>query len=657
MVLALIGMNWRAKHRAGGEALAESICPLCCQPTDPRLLTTHDLLPVIIGRVKRVAPAWRPEHGLCPVCAGIYQSHLSAQRSHVSLHTSTDPHTTFPYYHLDEETLLSQPERLPDYFTFTGAGVTMAFLDSGYYPHPDLTRSTAWTEQIDGWHRIPRRRWRALLEAAGLRLIEYADLTDDGEQIGVDTPSLWDGAGDSWHGQMTTCLAAGNGSLSQGRYRGYAPRAEIVAVKIGRGGGRIPEEDILRGLQWLLDKDRWQRYGVRVVNISVGGDFPQEWNVNPVCRAAHALAQRGVFVAAAAGNRGVDELLAPAQTPTVMTVGGVEDHNRRWQPRSLSSVEQLSLYHHNTGTVVYCHAPIRKPEILALGRWLPSPVLPPSHVFYEMTAIDHVRRVLRGEVGDLPADVLRKVGDDEEALSPDEIIVDVEHWMPEVWQGLRQRMNAHKWVHRHYQHVDGTSVAVTQASAVAAQMIEANPNLTGDDVRRLLLESALPLPHLTAPQTGARLLQPASAVATALRAPGGALAGYPVSGVVLSESELHKLLLHGRVAVQAPTGAYSGGCTVYLGLLAPRAHAVSVVGSFNRWQPDALPLQRAANGWWHTALHLPIGSYLYRFWVSDEEHLQGRWMRDPENPNTAESGYREAHSWLNVTQCGSTAQI
>ncbi len=630
-----------------GEVVTESTCPLCQQPTDPRLLATQELLPTIAARVARTLPTWRPEYGLCPVCASVYQSHLSAQRSHISLHTATDPHTTFPYYHLDEEMLLSQPERLPDYFTFSGAGVTMAFLDSGYYPHPDLTRSTTWMDNTADWNQIPRRRWRALLEAAGLRLVEYADLTDDGERVGLNTPSLWDGAGDSWHGQMTTCLAAGNGALSQGRYRGYAPQAEIVAIKIGRGGGRIPEEDILRGLQWLLDDDRWQRYGVRVVNISVGGDFPQEWNENPVCRAAHALAQRGVFVAAAAGNRGVDELLAPAQTPTVMTVGGVEDHNRRWRPHLRSNVEQLSLYHHNTGNVTYRHTLIRKPEILALGRWLPSPVLPPSHVFYEMTAIDHVRRVLRGEVGDLPVDVLRRSGFDEE-MSPDEIAVDVEHWMPEVWQGLRQRMNAHKWVHRHYQHVEGTSVAVTQVSAAAAQMIEANPNLTGDEVRRLLLASALPLPHLTPRQTGAGLLQPAAAVAAALRAPGGVLVGYPVSGGLLTESELRKLLLHGTVAIYAPAGEGVEGCIVYVGLLAPHAHAVSIIGSFNRWRPDALPLQRATNGWWHATLHLPVGSHLYRFWVSDDAHPHGHWLRDPENPDTAESGYREAHSLLTV---------
>ena len=42
----------------------------------------------------------------------------------------TDPPTTFPYYHPDEETVLGQTARLPDYATFGGQGVTIAFLDS-----------------------------------------------------------------------------------------------------------------------------------------------------------------------------------------------------------------------------------------------------------------------------------------------------------------------------------------------------------------------------------------------------------------------------------------------------------------------------------------------------------------------------------------------
>jgi len=629
--------------------VTETYCPRCRQACDPRILALAAALSsAIVELVTQATPGWRPADGLCPTCAAHFQQRIAQRRSHHSLHTTIEPHTTFPYYHRDEEHLLSQPERLPDYYTVTGAGVTMAFLDSGYYPHPDLTAGVAWSRNGLPWHQLPPARWRELVEAAGLRLVEYADLTDGGEHIGLDQPSLWDGAGDSWHGQMTTCLAAGNGALSEGRYRGYAPAAEILAVKIGRGGGRIPEEDILRGLEWLLEDDRWQRYGVRVINISVGGDFPEDWHTNPVCRAAHALAQRGVLVAAAAGNRGVDELLAPAQTPTVLTVGGVEDHNRQWRPAAPDEVATLSLYHHNSGKVTYRHAPIYKPELLALGRWLPAPVLPPSHVFYEMAAIDHVRRVLRAEEGDLPPSLPRHETVAEDDAPPDAIVVDPDFWMPEVWHGLRQRMNAHKWVHRYYQHVDGTSVAVTQASAVAAQIFQANPTLDGSAVRRLLIESALALPHLSSRQRGAGLLQPVRAVATALRAPGGALVGFPESGSVLRESELQKWLLHGTLSIHDGAAGCDDGRIVYFGLWLPQAVRVSLISVFNHWQPDALPLRRTTQGWWHVALRLPPGAHPYRFWVVDQTYVQGRWLRDPENPNTVESGYQDSHSQITL---------
>ena len=449
-------------------------------------------------------------------------------------------------------------------------------------------------------------------------------MTDDGEQVGLDVPSLWDSAGDSWHGQMTTAIAAGNGLLSGGRYCGYAPAASLLPIKIGRGGGRIPEEDILRGLTWLLRDDNWQRYGVRVVNISVGGDYPEPWQHNLVCRAAHALAQRGVLVAAAAGNRGVEELLAPAQTPTVLTVGGVDDRNVRWRSTTGADLAHIEPYHHNYGTVPWEHSLLRKPELLALARWLPSPILPPSPILRETYLIDRLRHVLQEE---------------EEAM------------MPEVWHALRRRMNAHKWAHPYYQHVDGTSVAVAQVSAVAAQMFAANPALGGDEVRQILVDSALPLAHLLPRQTGAGLLQPAAAVAAALRAPGGRLAGFPHSGVrmrehELREHELHKWAAQGTLAVLTLNEPPSATGIVYFGCYAPQADCVSLVGSFNHWLPYRLPLQPANSGWWHAAVQLPQGKHLYRYWLESGSGAStaGTWQRDYENPNSSESGYYDGHS-------------
>ncbi len=237
---------------------------------------------------------------------------------------------------------------------------------------------------------------------------------------------------------------------------------------------------------------------------------------------------------------------------------------------------------------------------------------------------------------------LHKAGDGAPQLDEEDQV------MPEVWHALRRRMNAHKWVHPYYQHVDGTSVAVAQVSAVAAQMAAANGRLAGDEVRRLLLATALPLPHLPAPQAGAGLLQPAQAVAAALRAAGGILQGLPVSGARLSEAELHKWAAQGKLPVLTLDELPQAAGAVYFGCFAPHAAAASLIGSFNHWQPGRLPLQPAGNGWWHAAVLLPAGAHAYRFWLERSDGMggavRGCWQCDDENPTRCESGYRDDHS-------------
>lgn len=502
---------------------------------------------------------------------------------------------------------------MADYSTFSAQGVTVAFLDSGYFPHPDLGGSLSQMDESG-------------------RLINYVDLSDGGERTGLDQPTLWDGEGYSWHGQMTSVIACGNGALSNGRYRGYAPAASILPIKIGRKDGRIPEEDILGGLNWLLRNENWARYNVRVLNISVGGDFVQPWDQNPVCLAAEKLIERGVFIAAAAGNSGRNALLAPAQSPNLVTVGGYDDHNRLWNPVSSEEARHLAIYHHNWAGTWVKGKLIAKPEILALGRYVPGPILPVSPVWREMETIAELRRVLEmdreiGRWGDRAELVATRLRDSE---------------LDHVERATRRAMNAHKWIHRHYQHVDGTSVAVAQVSAVAAQMAHANPKLTPIHMREILFKSALPLPISISGHTGHGILQPAVAVAEALRTGDGLLHAYPHSGRAIKKSELQKWQNLGKVE-----GAGAGSKTFYLGLWAPSAHAVSLISPINNWTPRQTPLQRAENGWWHTILAINGDAPMpYRFWVEDAEHPEGRWRNDPENPLRCESGFDLPHSLL-----------
>src|SRR5687767_8530287 len=77
-------------------------------------------------------------------------------------------------------------ERLNGDPEFSGRGVTIAFLDSGFYPHPDIAD----------------------------RVIEFHDLY--GEEISFADIAKPDGH--HWHGTQTAVSCAGNGSLSDGIY-------------------------------------------------------------------------------------------------------------------------------------------------------------------------------------------------------------------------------------------------------------------------------------------------------------------------------------------------------------------------------------------------------------------------------------------------------
>src|SRR5205085_6796575 len=130
--------------------------------------------------------------------------------------------------------VLSTPLRMDADERFTGRGVTIAFLDSGFYPHPDLTKPH---NRILAYHSIAAH---------------------EGDHTTLETPDP-----SSWHGMMTSVVAAGNGGLSNGFYRGIAPDSNVVLVKLAKTG-RISEKNIERGLQWVMEHR--EKYRIRVVN-------------------------------------------------------------------------------------------------------------------------------------------------------------------------------------------------------------------------------------------------------------------------------------------------------------------------------------------------------------------------------------------------------
>jgi serine protease AprX len=171
---------------------------------------------------------------------------------------------------------------------------------------------------------------------------------------------------DEGHGTMVAGVAAGAAT----GYTGVAPTARLVAVRTSDDQGCSLTSDILAGLDWILqNKDK---YGIRVVNLSMVGDTRTSFVTDPLNKAVEKLWFKGVVVVVAAGNSGtglgeVDMSEAPANDPFVITVGAL-DQNETADP-SDDQVPSWSSYGHTADGFA-------KPDISAPGRYLivPAPM-------------------------------------------------------------------------------------------------------------------------------------------------------------------------------------------------------------------------------------------------------------------------------------------
>jgi len=337
---------------------------------------------------------------------------------------------------------------------YTGKGVTIAFLDSGFTPHPDLT--------------LPESRIAA-----------YADITGDGAPLAPDGPP----EGWRWHGTQTSVSAAGNGRLSDGYYAGLARNARVVLGKVSRAG-KIAEEDIAAGIRWVLE--RKDELGIRVVSISLGGDVDVPYETNVVDRAAEDAIAKGLVVVVAAGNSGLADdprTVPPGNSPSVVTVGGYDDGNTLY-------TAPKDLYHSNYGPTA---DGVLKPEIIAPAQWVAAPILlgTPSEekalALCELAEAEDFQYLKRAERLALVA------GLDPALLSTSS---------REIRKAVAKLLRQSKTVAAHYQHVDGTSFAAPVVASVVAQMLEANPRLTPAAVKHLLISTADRLPGASAVRQG-----------------------------------------------------------------------------------------------------------------------------------------------------------
>jgi serine protease AprX len=218
---------------------------------------------------------------------------------------------------------------------FDGAGVTVAVVDTGIQANvPDL---------------------------AG-RVVGGVDFSGEGDPFK-----------DSFgHGTFVSGLIAGNGASSGGQYKGIAPAANLVSVKIAGASGASDIAHVLAAMQWLVSFKN--QYGIRVANLSFGTDSAQHYYLSLLNMAVERAWDAGIVVVVSASNLGSapGSITKPADDPLVITVGASDD--RGTVGRGDDVIAGFS------GVGPTAADGLEKPDLVAPGRSVVSLRAPGSYV-------------------------------------------------------------------------------------------------------------------------------------------------------------------------------------------------------------------------------------------------------------------------------------
>ena len=436
-------------------AAGTQVCPVCSRDSRDEYVPLVSLPVALETLIRANAPDTAEFQAVCSRCVRLFER-------------AQDQIIADAAMHKDGSHVLSTPLRLDADDRFTGKGVTIAFLDSGFYPHVDLT--------------TPHNR-----------IVAYRNMLDkDGDLASLFKPDVA-----SWHGMMTSVVAAGNGSLSNGFYRSMAPDADVVLVKLARTG-RITEQNILDGLEWVF-KNR-EKYGIRIVNISAGGDDEESYLHDPLSRVVEQCSAAGILVVCAAGNAGHlpnHPVVPPASSPSCIAVGGLDDNN------SINRAKR-GMYRSSYGPTI---DGLQKPEVIASSIWIPAPILPNTPTAQQAELLKEL---------DKSADIdLHEIIRENPAIDP-ELDAALDRPVHSIRQIITLKIRRENVITKHYKYVDGTSFAAPIVSSVAAQMIEANPHLTPSAIKKILISTAERLPHYEVDRQGWGVIDPRRAVELAL---------------------------------------------------------------------------------------------------------------------------------------------
>jgi serine protease AprX len=180
---------------------------------------------------------------------------------------------------------------------YTGAGIGVAVIDSGIADHAALAGRVV----------------------ARVNLVAH-EPNVSGDPFGHGTHIAGIIGGSATAATRVTAAYAG----------GSAPGVHFVDVRVLGSNGAGYTSDVIAGIDWTIANAR--RYGVRVINLSLGHPVGEPSATDPLCRAVARAVQAGLVVVVSAGNHGrtasgapvLGGITSPGNSPLAITVGALD---------------------------------------------------------------------------------------------------------------------------------------------------------------------------------------------------------------------------------------------------------------------------------------------------------------------------------------------
>ena len=278
------------------------------------------------------------------------------------------------------------------------------------------------------------------------------------------------------HGQHVAGIIASNGKASSCGdctqvLAGIAPGVNLIDLKVLDTNGEGADSFVIAAIDRAIQLKN--TYNVRVMNLSLGRPVYESYTQDPLCQAVEAAWQAGIVVVVSAGNDGRDNTFgnegygtinAPGNDPYVITIGAMRSMG------TATRADDLIASYSSKGPTAIDH--VVKPDIVAPGNQIIS------------LLAQHGTLGLANPQNLTPLSAYRSNAPKLDAIpqQPNYSTGDPNAQPPSVAVGGGYS--------NQYYVLSGTSMATGVVSGAAADLLQANPALTPDQLKMLLMQTS-----------------------------------------------------------------------------------------------------------------------------------------------------------------------